>query len=182
MIRIDINVHELYIYIYISAPQESTRPPSIPFHVDSDHGFLFEKYSAHEACALPFLTFEVSQLFLNIKSPRKTRNILVRELMFADDTTLVPNKHQNAHKISTRFSKSANVFGLKINLKKTKVIFQTPLESHDICQDIEGQVLYEVNKFKYLGFTVSTTKKLDAELDTRTSNTSKAFGGPRERV
>ena len=36
--------------------------------------------------------------------------------MFTDDTGFVAHNQQNAKKIITRFSKSAKVFGLKINL------------------------------------------------------------------
>ena len=77
------------------------------------------------------------------KSARKTRNILVQEFMFADDTAFVAHKYQDAQEIIICFLKSAKGFGLKINLKKTEVMYQTPLEFYDIDQDIqiEGQVL-----------------------------------------
>ena len=57
-------------------------------------------------------------------------------------------------------------------------MYQPPSpESYDIGQDvqIEGQVLTQVNKFKYLGSTVTKTNRLDVELDTWLSNTSKVF-------
>ena len=47
---------------------------------------------------------------------------------------------------------------------------------------IEDQVLTQVNKFKYLGTTVTHNNRIDTELDTRTSNGSKAFGGVRNSV
>ena len=70
-------------------------------------------------------------------------------------------------------------FKLKINLNKTKVMYQPVPESYDISQDIqlESQVLTQINTFKYLGSTVVNNNRLDAELDTQMSKASKAFGG-----
>ena len=84
-----------------------------------------------------------------IKSSRKTRNILVCALIFADNTAFGAHSHQDTQEIITIFSKSAKVFGLKINLKKTWVMFQPLSGSHDIAQDIqrEDQVLTQVNNF-----------------------------------
>ena len=80
-------------------------------------------------------------------SARKTRNVLVHKFMFADDTA---HNHQAAQEIITCFLRSEKSFKLKINLKKTKVIYQPSLGSHDIGQDIqmEDQVLIQVNKLK----------------------------------
>ena len=50
-----------------------------------------------------------------------------------------------------------------------------------LCISIEGQVLTLINKFKFLGFTV-TNNRLDVELNTQTSNVSKAFGGLRKQI
>ena len=93
---------------------------------------------------------------------------MVRKLIFADDTAFVAHNNQNIQEIITRFSKFAQVFGLN----------QSPTGFYEIGEDIqiEGQVLTRVNKFKYLGSTVTNKNKLDAELDTRMSNTSTAFG------
>ena len=105
--------------------------------------------------------------------------------MFTDNTVFVGHNHQDAQKIITHFLKSAKVFGLKINLKKTEVMYQPPpLGSHDIGQDLpkEGQVLTQVNKYKYLDSTVASNNRLDAKLDTQTTNASKAFDGQRKRV
>ena len=57
--------------------------------------------------------------------------------MFADDTTFMALNHQDAQEIIICFSKSAKAFRLKINFKKTEVIFQPPIGSHDIDQDIQ---------------------------------------------
>ena len=123
--------------------------------------------------------FNVSQF----KCARKTRNVLVRELVFADNSAFVAHNHQDTREIIACFSKSAKAFGLKGNLKNTELIYQPSLWSYDIDQGIliEGQILTQVNKFKYLG-SIFSNYKLNAELDTRTLNDSKALGGVRKWV
>ena len=64
--------------------------------------------------------FDVNQF----KSTRKTKGILVRELMFADDTAFIAHSFDDAQEIVTRFSDAAKAFGLKINIKKTKMMYQ----------------------------------------------------------
>ena len=100
---------------------------------------------------------------------------LQKMLLFADDTVFMTHNHQHAQEMITRFSKSAKVFVLKINLKKTEIMCRLPPSFFSIGQDIQidGQLLTPVNKFQHLGSIVAN-KRLDAELDTRTSNSSKA--------
>ena len=106
----------------------------------------------------------------NIKQFRsaiKTKHILVRELMYADDTAFLSHNHQDAQDIITRFTDSAKAFGMKINLNKIKVMYQPPPTSHNTGKDIriEGQILAQVNTFSYLGSTVAINNRLNAELD-----------------
>ena len=44
----------------------------------------------------------------------------------------------NAQEIITHFSKSAKAFVLKINLKKTEIMYQPLQGSHGIDKDIQG--------------------------------------------
>ena len=46
----------------------------------------------------------------------------------------------------------------------------------------ESQVLTQINKFKYLGSTVTNQNRLDVKLDTWMSDASKAFTALRKQV
>ena len=70
------------------------------------------------------------------KSSTRTNKILIRELMFADDTAFVAHHHQDAQEIITRFAKSAKDFGLKINITKTEMMYQPPPRRHDEGEEI----------------------------------------------
>ena len=55
--------------------------------------------------------------------------------MFADNSAFREHNYQDALKIITCFLKSAKAFKLKINLKKTNIVYQPPSVYHDIGQD-----------------------------------------------
>ena len=48
----------------------------------------------------------------------------MRELLFADDCALVSHSAEEMQKIVDAFSDTSKKFGLKINIKKTEVLYQ----------------------------------------------------------
>ena len=54
----------------------------------------------------------------------KTTRILMRELLFADDSALVAHSAEEMQNIVDAFSNASKKFGLKINIKKTEVLYQ----------------------------------------------------------
>ena len=54
----------------------------------------------------------------------KTTRILMRVLLFADDSALVAHSAEEMQKIVDAFSDASKEFGLKINIKKTEVLYQ----------------------------------------------------------
>ena len=124
--------------------------------------------------------FNVSQF----KSTNRTKRILIRELMFADDTAFVAHYHHQAQEIMTRFARSAKAYGLKINITKTEMMYQSPPGVQDDGENIniEGTDLNKVKHFKYLGSTITNNNKLDSELQLRMSKASQTFGRLRARV
>ena len=67
----------------------------------------------------------------------KTR-ILMRELLFADDSALVAHSAEEIQNIVYAFSDASKKFVLKINIKKTEVLYQpnsTRTREEDIMVD-----------------------------------------------
>ena len=78
----------------------------------------------------------------------------MRELLFADDSALVAHSAEEMHTIVDAFS-DASKFGLKINIKKTEVLYQpnsTRTREEDIM--VDGNKLNSVLEFTYLGSTI----------------------------
>ena len=59
-----------------------------------------------------------------LQSEDKNTNILVRELLFADDSALIAHSAEEIQKIVDAFANASSKFGIKINIKKTEVMFQ----------------------------------------------------------
>ena len=79
--------------------------------------------------------------------------------------------------IVDNFSRACDVFGLKISLKKTKVIFTSPPGEEYIEPNIlvNGTRLDVVDVFVYLGSVLSKDGSLDAEIYARIQKVSVAF-------
>ena len=54
----------------------------------------------------------------------KSTSILVRELLFANDSALIAHSAEEIQRIVDAFANASSKFGLKINIKKTEVMFQ----------------------------------------------------------
>ena len=56
----------------------------------------------------------------HFRAKTKTTRILMRELLFADDSALVTHSAEEMQKIVDAFSDASKKFGLKINIKKPR--------------------------------------------------------------
>ena len=123
--------------------------------------------------------FNVNQF----KSSSKTKKVLVRELMFSDDTAFFAHFLEDMQEIVTRFARASKALRLQVNIKKTEMMIQPPpgINSHHRCIQISGEDLATEKDFKYLDSTTSYNNKLDTELQLRNSKASQAFGCLKDR-
>ena len=62
----------------------------------------------------------------HFRAKTKTPRMLMRELLFADDSALVAHSADEMQQILDAFSNASKKFGLKINIKKTEVLYKNP--------------------------------------------------------
>ena len=119
-----------------------------------------------------------------LKSHTKTLQVLVRELLFADDAALVAHTETALQRLVSCFADSAHLFGLEVSLKKTEVLYQpAPCEAyHPPHVSIDKTELNAVQYFKYLGSIISSDAKFEKEIDHRLSAANRAFGRLHKRV
>lgn len=119
-----------------------------------------------------------------LQARTKTKQQIVRELLFADDAALVAHTEEQLQKLTSCFARASELFGLEVSLKKTEVLHQpAPLEeSQEPDININDYTLKNVNEFRYLGCTISNDAKLDKEIDNRLAKANSAFGRLRTRV
>ena len=121
--------------------------------------------------------------FAHFRVKTKTTRILIRELLFADDSALVAHSAVDRQKIVDAFSDASKKFGLKINIKKTETLYQpnsTRTREEDIR--VDGNKLNSVLEFIYLGSTLSSNGRIDDEIQWRMANASESFGQLRQRL
>ena len=119
----------------------------------------------------------------HFRAKTKTTQILVRELLYADDSALVAHSAEEIQRIVDAFSDASKKFSLKINIKKTEVLYQpnsTRTREEDIM--VDGNKLNSVPEFTYLGSTISSDGRIDAEIQRRMAKASASFGRLRQRL
>ena len=101
-------------------------------------------------------------------------------MLFADDAGLATHTEAELQRLIDRFAAACAEFGLTISLKKTQVMGQDVSSAPSIS--IGDHTLEVVDKFTYLGSTISSNLSLDAELDTRIGKAMTAMARLAKRV
>lgn len=119
-----------------------------------------------------------------LKAKNKTRELLIQELLFADDSALVTHSLQAMQDLLTAFAEASKRFGLTINIKKTEVLIQDTYNAKLNPRKVllNGTPLAEVDKFTYLGSTISNSGSIDIEISKRIQSAASAFGKLRSRL
>ena len=119
-----------------------------------------------------------------LQAKTKVQKNSVRDLLFADDCLLSAATVGQMQQSMYSFSSACKNFGLTISTKKTEVLHQpAPLKSYVASVImLEGEPLKTVDKFTYLGSTLSRSTNIDDEVEARIAKASSAFGRLRDSV
>ena len=119
-----------------------------------------------------------------LKAKTKVHVDKLHDFLFADDCALNAGSIEDMQRSVNQFSTACNNFGLTINTKKTEVMYQSaPQKSYqEPTVTVNGQNLAAVDKFTYLGSTLSRNVNIDDEVDSRIAKASSAFGRLRSSV
>ena len=145
------------------------------------------RYAFEDCDVGVLLRFRTSGKVFNLRRMKTNSNVflaLIRELLYADDADFLAHSEADMQTIMDNFSRACDAFGLKISLKKTKVMF-TPAPGQPYAEPtitVNGTRLEVVDTFVYLGSTLSRDGSLDAEIYHRIQKASVAFGKLEKRV
>lgn len=115
-----------------------------------------------------------------LRAKTKVHELLIRELLFADDAALTSHSQEGLQRLVDKLSHACKEFGLTISLKKTNIMAQDA-ESPPVIT-IENTQLEVVNSFTYLGSTVSDTLNLDTEISSRIAKAAGVMAKLNKRV
>ena len=119
-----------------------------------------------------------------LQAKSKVFEALVRELLFADDCALAAHTQEDLQLIMNQFAEACKLFGLTISLKKTEVMHQPKPGKPYVAPviTIDGYTLKAVDKFTYLGSTLSRDAIIDDEIALRLAKASTSFGRLRAKL
>ena len=107
-----------------------------------------------------------------LKAKTKVKTNTIDDFLFADDCALNSISEYDMQQNVDKFAEACTNFGLTISIKKTES--DAPTSSREPSITINGQCLKAVNKFTYLGSTLSRNV-IDDEVDARLAKASSAF-------
>ena len=103
----------------------------------------------------------------------------VSTLRFADDKAVVASSQKELQNLMDNVNNVTKKYGMKINVKKTKVMCISRTGSHKLKIIIEGQRVEQVTQFKYLGSIVSSDGYCEKDIRSRIAMGKQAFTNKR---
>ena len=113
-----------------------------------------------------------------LQAKTKFKSDTVNDFLFANDSALNAASEADMQHSTGKFAKACHNFGLMISTKKTEVMHQAaPGKTYTEPNiTINGQQPNAVDKFTYLGSTLSRNIVIDDEVNARLAKASAAFG------
>ena len=90
----------------------------------------------------------------------------VERCKFADDQGMIAGSEVELQKSMDGLNDTALQYGMKINIKKTKVM-RVSREGGEVNITINGAKLEQVKSFKYLGYTITDDGRCETEIKCR---------------
>ena len=125
------------------------------------HVFKTSTEGVHQHTRADGKLFKLARL----RAKTKVSHVIIREMVFADDASLVTHTLEDLQQLMDRLSHAFKEVGLTISIKKTKVMGQGIVSSLSI--NIGDVTLDAVDRFTYLGSIVVSNLSLDDEINIR---------------
>ncbi|KAI3353754.1 hypothetical protein L3Q82_004986 [Scortum barcoo] len=117
--------------------------------------------------------------FLGIASqgPEGVRfgNHRISSLLFADDVVLMASSGQDLQHVLERFAAECEAAGMRISTSKSEAMVLDPRKGWHALSRVGGEVLPQVEEFKYLGVLFTSEGKIEREIDRRIGAASRSY-------
>src|SRR6218665_2539867 len=104
----------------------------------------------------------------------------IKALRFADDQAMVAKNQKGLQAMMDRLDRTSREYGMKINIKKTKVLKISKGKETMVRINIGGTEIEQVKEFCYLGSLITTDAKCHREIRRRLAIGKEAFSKRRE--
>ena len=123
------------------------------------------------------MLFNISRL----RAKTKVRNSNARELLLDDDAAPIAHSEESLQRLLDKLSASCKSIGLRISLKKIVTMHQGSAGSNSEIT-LDENSISSVDKFCYLGSTVTKNLDLNDEISKRISKAAMNFGFLKKRA
>ena len=109
----------------------------------------------------------------------KVGGINNNNIRYADDTALIATSQVNLQRLVDRVVVESTAYDMEVNVKKTECMVMTKKESVPECRiTIKGEMVKQVNNFKYLGSNITSDERCVTEVKCRIVQAKRAFAEP----
>ena len=117
----------------------------------------------------------MSDTLLNHHSSISICDREISSLRFANDIYLISGSNDELQQFTNSLSKHASDYGMEISSEQSKTMVNSRDESVHENIRINGEILEEVDKFKYLGETITKYGTSEAEIRIRLATSTSAL-------
>lgn len=104
----------------------------------------------------------------------------MQDVRFADDQAMVDSTEEGLQSTMIALNDTAKKYGMKINIKKTKVMRISRSGRNDITIRVDGHQIEQVKKFQYLGAWITDDGRCETEIKARVAMAKIAFSKKKE--
>ena len=106
----------------------------------------------------------------------KVGSININNIRYTDDAALIATSQVNLQRLVDRVVVESIAYDMEVNVKKTECMIMTKKESVPECRiTIKGEMVKQVNNFKYLGSNITSDGKCVTEVKCRIAQAKRAF-------
>src|SRR5438132_5469131 len=140
--------------------------------------------AVRQGCSLSPLLFNIYaeammvEAMEGIEEGIKVGGKLIKDGRFADDQGMIAKSEAGLQKIMDGLNSTSLEYGMKINIKKTKVMKVSKVGEVNIT--INGTKIEQVKSLKYLGHTMTDDGRWENEINSRIAQAKEAFGDRKE--
>ena len=99
----------------------------------------------------------------------------VNAIRFADDQAMMDGTKKGLQRIMNALDETSDEYGMKINIKKTKVMHIRKGKAKQMKITVKGMVLEQVKEFKYLGSLITEDARCHSEIRRRIAMGKQSF-------
>ena len=118
----------------------------------------------------------VRDALTSIEEGVKVGGRCIQAVRFADDQAMVASSQQGLQVIMNSLNAVVERYGMRINIKKTKVMRSNKTNGDPLTIMLGGSQLEEVKNFRYLGSLLTADGSCEKEIRTRIAMAKAAFG------